>query len=274
MSSGSRLVAAGDEEDGWVPVAPPDHVDLWVYGELVKDGVVTVSRLHVRGGPGINYRAVGSVKKGDRLTVRGTWGDWLKLAPPPGCRVWVSRELIGGGAKAVEASVTPAAHAAIAAAEPPAAPSVARPEPHPRPSLDTRLPPVAARSRAPVAAPPVVVRPPRPAPVSPTVHVARERIPASSETHGPRVTLRGTLRPVGMSVWRRPSRYRLVRSEGRRPASTLCYVLGDEVLLEEHQGKPVELSGRSFRVQGVRHAVVVVDTLRETGLSPGGGYER
>jgi len=69
----------------------------------------------------------------------------------------------------------------------------------------------------------------------------------------------GVLRPVGMSVWRRPSRHRLVRYDYRGRAVTHCYVVGDAARLAEKEGQAVILSGKEFRVQGVKYPVVVVE---------------
>ena len=78
----------------WIEVVPPESSDLWVYGELVKDGVVAVSKLRVRAGRGINYPAVGRLEKGDKLVVRATVDGWLKIAPPDGCSLWVSSSYV------------------------------------------------------------------------------------------------------------------------------------------------------------------------------------
>src|SRR5262249_34669167 len=91
---GARLNPTGLRDGDWLEAAAPPEVIVWVYAELVTDGICTVEGIRVRGGPGINYRSVGSVAKGDRVTVLGQDGDWLRIAPPPGCTLWVNTQYV------------------------------------------------------------------------------------------------------------------------------------------------------------------------------------
>ena len=53
----------------WVEVAPPRTMVLWVHHSYVSNGSVTASSLHVRSGPGTDYRPVGKLGRGDRVSV-------------------------------------------------------------------------------------------------------------------------------------------------------------------------------------------------------------
>ena len=81
---------AGD----WVGVAVPSGVAVWVYAELVRDDVVAVSKLSVRSGPGITYRTVGMLLKGDKVVSHGTLNGWMKIDAPANCRVWISSKYV------------------------------------------------------------------------------------------------------------------------------------------------------------------------------------
>lgn len=102
LNPGSELWVRGDlEGEGlWLEVERPFGVALWVYRELVKDGVVRSPRTTLRTGPGVKYQVVQSVERGSVLKVQGVYGDWLRVAPPDGCLFWVLRsqvEAVVGG---------------------------------------------------------------------------------------------------------------------------------------------------------------------------------
>ena len=89
---GDRLVLVDDSNAEWFGVVPPDRVDLWVNGEFVQDGNVIPDRLNVRSGPSLNHSVVGVVEQDQELTIRGEAGGWLRIAPPMGTVVWISRQ--------------------------------------------------------------------------------------------------------------------------------------------------------------------------------------
>lgn len=96
LPSGAEFSVRGDlsDEDVWVRIEPPESVSVWVYRELVREGVVQADKVRVRAGAGLNGRPVGTLNKGDRVEVRGTYGDWLRIKPPPGSDFWVLRDQV------------------------------------------------------------------------------------------------------------------------------------------------------------------------------------
>ena len=86
-----ELVFLG-KTNGWVAVQAPDTIDLWVSGQYVHKGTAQPAKLNVRSGPSPNYSVVCVVNKGDSLTLRGEFNEWLKIAPPAGSRVWISED--------------------------------------------------------------------------------------------------------------------------------------------------------------------------------------
>ncbi len=90
---GDELAYLG-ETNGWVAVVPPEHLDLWVAKEFIGNGVVLPAKLNVRSGPNLNYSVVAVVAQGDPVTVRGEFQDWVKIAPPPQSKVWISSDFV------------------------------------------------------------------------------------------------------------------------------------------------------------------------------------
>ncbi|HKL21656.1 MAG TPA: SH3 domain-containing protein [Tichowtungia sp.] len=89
---GDSLVLIDDANAEWLGVFPPDSVDLWVHSEFIQDGKVIPNRLNVRSCPSLSHSVVGVMEKNQELTIRGEAGGWLRIAPPQGTVVWISRQ--------------------------------------------------------------------------------------------------------------------------------------------------------------------------------------
>ncbi|MBN1268488.1 MAG: SH3 domain-containing protein [Kiritimatiellae bacterium] len=240
VGDGEELAAKSLSAE-WAEVVPPQTVDFWVHRDFISDGAVKTKRLNVRAGPGINYSVVGSLDRATPVAVRGEFGEWLKIAPPASCSLWVSREYVEPVRRLV--------------------PTMARRPP--APVAERRVPPstpvaVAARERP---QPVQVVVPPMP--VEPTP-AARWEIPADWELvplqgQGNKVDREGYLRRVGFLLGR-PSRFRLVQYVDSR-AETLCYVEGDTVQLSNWLNERLLIRGREYWLQNVKYPVLVVDQI-------------
>jgi SH3-like domain-containing protein len=90
---GDILTVVRAEAD-WLAVRAPTNASVWVKGEFVKDGLVLSERLNIRCGPGLSYRDLGVVRKGDRLAITEIRGGWLRIVPPDALVVWVSRSVV------------------------------------------------------------------------------------------------------------------------------------------------------------------------------------
>ena len=107
----------------WVEVVAPTNIDFWVMGDYLKDGLVICRRkVNVRAGPGLNFSIVGQVRNGDKVEVRGSHMEWIKIAPSEGCSLWVSRPLVE-----IVRQTQPSSVRAPPVKPPPVKPSVARP---------------------------------------------------------------------------------------------------------------------------------------------------
>ena len=96
-----KQVNAGDEfesvppDDGlWVRIVPPEDVSFWINNKLLEDSVVNVVKAQIRSGAGLNYSVVGQVERGTEVVERDRLGDWVKIAPPEGCYVWISKRYV------------------------------------------------------------------------------------------------------------------------------------------------------------------------------------
>lgn len=80
--------------NGWIAVQAPDSLDFWVAAEYIENGVVKPEKLNIRSGPSLNYNAVAIANRGDLLSLRGEFNNWLKIAPPMGSFVWISEDYV------------------------------------------------------------------------------------------------------------------------------------------------------------------------------------
>lgn len=300
VSSGDVLTGRNGAEGEWLEVVPPGSVVFWVYADLVDNGSAISDALKVRGGPGINYRSVARLSKGDAVTVVGRDGDWLRIAPPPNSSLWISSKYVrihsGDGipasapAPAVEIPTSRTWDPAMAAV-PLASPAVGSMGSVTSSAPDLDEDTVAeGQAQASVLDPiPLAPSSARTTPHKPIpkqeLHTSERGIEAGSRPPEPTlripnaaparpsdavvrpvvvgkpVTYEGTLRPAGAAVWRRPSQFRLVYQDRLDRTVTRCYVLGDERVLSSLEGQMVRLTGSEARVQGVRYPVVSVDTI-------------
>lgn len=255
-NEGDKIVVRSFSND-WAEVAPPAGIEFCVHRDFVKDGRVQVSKLQVRAGPGINYSKVGMMVKGDAVKVIGEFGEWIKIAPPPGCSLWITRSMVKLPEPKAVASVKPVA---VASATTTVVAAVA-----PRPA--------AGVPSIPSAVPPPVVRPAVPAPVAPPPAVA-PAVPAATaaympddlrlapvDNQGAVVMREGRVRTTVL-VLGRPSRYHLVDEAG---GETVCYLRGNDAQLRNFVDRRLRIRGRQFWVQGNRHPVVVVDQIAPIG---------
>ena len=90
---GEEFVLKGRTND-WVAIQAPDTIDCWVSGEYLVDGVVRPKKLNVRSGPSLNYSVIAVLHKGDKLSPRGEFNGWIKVAPPEGSQVWISEKYV------------------------------------------------------------------------------------------------------------------------------------------------------------------------------------
>jgi hypothetical protein len=90
---GEELVLLGETNE-WMAVQAPDTLNFWIAGEYVQNGIVAPAKLNVRSGPSQNYSVVCVMNAGDPVSLRGEFNEWIKIAPPVGSRVWISKQYV------------------------------------------------------------------------------------------------------------------------------------------------------------------------------------
>lgn len=231
VSNGDTLLVKS-QQDAWVEVRPPESVDLWVSRDLVTDNKIAVSKANIRAGPGINYGIVGRLERGQSVEVRGSFGEWVRIAPFDEASLWVSAEFLELKRPA--------------AVEPPSIPTSPQP---------VALPSDLARAAAsPTNVPPPVSAPPADTPAPPA---GLDLIPL--EGQGQAVEMTGELKPAPY-LFSRPSPYRLARKDGSA-YTTVCYLRGNTAQLESLRGKHLRIKGRQYWVQGTREPVVAIESI-------------
>jgi uncharacterized protein YraI len=245
VSTGEILQTTGSL-GGWLQVIPPDKVDFWIYDEFIVKDKVAVSRLRVRGGPGINYRPLGILDKGDKVVSRGIKGEWRKIEPPKGCYLWISIDY----ADVINPhKPTPVKQGSSDLA------SVRKP---PKPSSGrgagvSKVLPIKVKS----AAPTKMTSSPKPTDLHGLIDMSKLQKDVGQGVVAKRT---GVIKPSGM-VWRRPSKFRLVMYDKWDRAVTICYVVDKQSRLSSVEGQDVYIVGHEYWIQGVRYPVVVVDQL-------------
>jgi hypothetical protein len=225
--SGTELVVRGElSDEAWVCVDPPENVNVWVYRELVKDGRVLADKSRVRSGAGLAFRPVGSLSKGDRVEVRGTYGDWLKVKPPPDVRFWVLRD-----------QVEPLASAA--------------PEGTETNLMDEGI--SGSVTNGPVASVP-------PAPTAAVPPELSGFVLDRTQEQGAQIILSGTLDWGTVGVVAAP--FCLVARTADGDTVPVCHLMAPMLTYSPLIGATVEVEGTSWRVKGAEWPVVIPSAVR------------
>lgn len=249
----------------WVEVVPPANVDLWVLGDYVKDGAINCSqKVNVRAGAGINFNIVGQLPQGEKVEVRGTHAEWVKIAPSPVCSLWIARSLVSevpltyvepakleqAQAEPVKPMPTPAPVPAVAIVPP------SKQEPEANPPIPVPQP------VEPIAPVPEQASLPPPSPAQAGVFSTPPGLDLVSNTRQGRwCEVEGILRAKDF-IFRTPSDFRLVTSEGGDKNSvTICFVKGNQAQLEALMYRHLIISGREYWVKRQKYPVLVPERI-------------
>ena len=87
------------EQGSWYAVALPEGVPAYVHREYVGEAVegwapVKAERLQVRARPSGSATVWGALSALEKVRVLGSYGEWIKIQPPPFCRGWVHKEYV------------------------------------------------------------------------------------------------------------------------------------------------------------------------------------
>ena len=234
------LMAKSFSEEGWVEIVPPADTDAWVHSGYIADNRVSVKRLNIRCGPGINYSKIGHFSRNDQVLSGEIFGEWLKISAPPAASLWVSVDYI----RKIEEEEEEAAPPAV----------------EDRQMTDSPETQIVVQSPPPEVAP----DPPPPEPpaeqgiVVPLVDSRHEQMPkhlVPPSGQGEHAEFSGILRRTPYLL-NRPATFRLADSGGRN-ATTRCYVHGDTQQLKNLLGQELRIVGKEYWIQDVDHPVVM-----------------
>jgi len=172
MKRGETVETQGSSKDGFIRIALPAKVAVWVYGPLVDRAShqVKAPEARLRVGPGRNYGELGVLKKGAALTEIRESDGWLQVEPPAGLSAYVGAQFIEvSGAPATQLAAVKTGGILPAEGDPVAGDPVSPAVPNPTRSKSSAL------AVAPVPSlptpPPSLAIPSAPAPVSVAVAV-------------------------------------------------------------------------------------------------------
>jgi SH3-like domain-containing protein len=222
-------------EGDWLAVQAPTNAGVWIKAPFVQGNTVLSDRLNIRSGPSLSYRDVGLLHKGDRFTVLETRGEWLRIVPPPGLTLWVSRKVVApvdaDAAAPVTAAGTPAAEARAASA---GAAVVPPPAVLTHATLSRELP----------------------------VEIVEDTL-APVLGQGAVIERTGILERMPMAFLRGVE-FRLVdRPDGKK--ATVCYLRCPEQQAEEKLGQRAVVRGRGYWLNGERAPLIYPDKLETAG---------
>jgi len=88
--------ASSDSPSQWLRVGVPKHIPLWISSKYVEkpSGSVTVNRLNIRVGPGVEHQIIGQLMQGDVITPVKEAGDWVGIEPPEQAVAYVASQFV------------------------------------------------------------------------------------------------------------------------------------------------------------------------------------
>lgn len=239
VSENDELVIKSTGEE-WIEIVPPSSVDLWVLGDYVKDGVVDSDKVNVRAGPGINFSIVGQLPRGAVVGVKGTHAQWMRIAPPETCSLWIHSSL-------VEIIPVPEEEAGPGTVDKVAEAELVEGESS-EPGAETGESDVSAVDQAESSRLQAGI----------TTPAGLDLVP--SPVQGRLEQYEGVLRPRGF-FFRSPSRYRLVTYDDHGGSATICYVKGNEAQLDALLNRHMVINGRQYWVQRSDYPVLVPERI-------------
>jgi len=80
----------------WLRVGVPKQIPLWISSKYVDkpSGSVTVNRLNIRVGPGVEHQVIGQLMQGDVITTVKEAGDWVGIEPPEQAVAYIASQFV------------------------------------------------------------------------------------------------------------------------------------------------------------------------------------
>ena len=224
---GEELVFLG-KTNGWVAVQAPESLDFWVSGEYVQSGIVVPAKLNIRSGPSQNYSVVFVANKGDAVTLRGEFNQWIKIAPPLGSQVWISEKYTE--------MIDPPKPEPVPEPEPVVEPVVEKPKPMPALKPRPAIPALTEAERKPLLL-----------------------VLDTNKKQGIYDEISGVLRRAN------PGLYKLVLIEGALE-EPICLVRGNEDQMDNLLNRPLLLKGKTYWAKDVDLPILRVEAINKNPI--------
>jgi len=246
LSAGTMLKVISIEGE-WLQVVPPDETDFWIHKDFVENDIVLVNKLNARSGAGINYNVVGTFAKGEKVVRRGSFGEWVKVAPSSDASLWVSGEMVEVVYPTIEIPLPVAVPKSQAPLMPIETADVSDNEVS---SVETTTE-TYHDSYSTGRAPPANLRTP-PADL--------KLIPL--EGQGKVVKREGELKRAPMLLFKSPATHRLIKRDGNKLITT-AYVRGNTKQLDSLLNQHIAVQGQEYWVENVKAPVVIIEAIEK-----------
>jgi SH3-like domain-containing protein len=90
----TKKVGEGAAAREWARINLPATAKCYVNSLLLKDGAATTDAVNVRSGPGMNFKDIGKLDKGQQVEVVKVEGEWTRIKPTAQCFGWVAADLL------------------------------------------------------------------------------------------------------------------------------------------------------------------------------------
>lgn len=264
----------------WARIQLPANTPVWVFAPYVEpgDGVVKVSRLNLRAGPGENYSVLGRVERGAVVKEIRVEKNWMEIEAPQGAHAYIAANFLKPltAVTAATASTPSAAQpvaqpAAEAAAQPGAEPETTATSPSESASTEVAATVTAPVDEAPSTTQALESETAPVAPIDPTVAAATPSATPAAAAVAPAVaqpeadTRRIVSREGRVIISRSiqaPTDYALESLDTRR---TINYLHSEDlgVNLKVYAGRKVIVTGEELMdKRWARTPIVEVESIR------------
>jgi uncharacterized protein YgiM (DUF1202 family) len=86
----------GGEPSAWARIQLPANTPVWVFAPYIEptEGLVNVSRLNLRAGPGENYSVLGRIERGTAVKEIRVEKNWMEIEAPQGSYAFIATNFL------------------------------------------------------------------------------------------------------------------------------------------------------------------------------------
>ena len=232
-----KSVADQNSMRDWMRIQLPPTAKCYIHSKLVSEGVVTGNRVNVRSGPGLHFKSIAKLSKGQQVEVIGVEQDWLQIKPTMECSGWIASELVQ-----IEEPI-PTEFGPVDAS----------------PAISSKLPKLNVNDPQPVT--PTIIPP---SPMPPSLDIPRDNqghlYPSDPDMYVEFTVKNGILRSV-RDVTHSPGAYELLTPLLGRNQHRICYLETADLDLTRFEGKTVRVFGNQTWKRTERYPVLQVERI-------------